>query len=416
VRYSIFAGSNTSLEAFHALPAALGLARVGDGPEIAEYESKFAGVAGTRHAISFAAGRMALFALLEALEIKSGDEVVLPAFTCVVVPNAVLYAGARPVYVDIDRSTYNLDPSQLERAITPRTKLIVAQHTFGLICDIDEIKRIAERHGIAVIEDSALALGATHNGRPAGSLARAAYFSTDHTKIISTGIGGMVTTDDDEIASRVRAIQHRSAFLPAWKARLSLLDFAIEAVATHPMLYRWLRFPYKVLWRLGFREAFFRDELSVELPTRYPYPGRLGRAHAQIGLSQLALLPANLAWRRRLGLLYEQTAGQMDGVLAPDATNHAFLRYSWDADDRAKVERIFKHVLEMNPWFTSVVHGRNHDLDAVGYVSGGCPNAEHAAAHCVNLPTHPRVSNPLPLVARLAKVTGLKRSAEVPHE
>ena len=137
-----------------------------------------------------------------------------------------------------------------------RPGLIVAQHTFGLICDMDEINRIAERHGIVVIEDGAHALGARHRGRPAGSLALAAYFSTDHTKMIGTGVGGMITTDSDEVAQHVREIQRSSPFLPGWKARLSLLDFAIEVLATHPFLYRWLRLPYKVLWRLVSERAF----------------------------------------------------------------------------------------------------------------------------------------------------------------
>ncbi|TBR22055.1 aminotransferase DegT, partial [bacterium] len=140
MRYCIFSGTNTWAECASALKSLAGLGPLLEGPAIEEYERRFAEAAGTRRAFSFAAGRHALYRLLEALDIGAGDEVILPAFTCVVVPNAILYRGARPVFVDIAPGTYNIDPSLIETKITPRTRAVIAQHTFGKLCDIDAVK------------------------------------------------------------------------------------------------------------------------------------------------------------------------------------------------------------------------------------------------------------------------------------
>lgn len=416
-RYGIFAGTTQVGEVALALGALLGLRPLAEGPEIELYERRFAEIAGTRYAFSFAAGRMSLYALLEALGIGAGDEVILPAFTCVVVPNAILYCGARPVYVDIDARTFNIDPAKVSAAVTHRTRAIIAQHTFGLVCDMDEIGRLANRYDLPVIEDCAHALGASLRGRPAGSLATAAYFSTDHTKVISTGTGGIVTTSDHTLAAALRAIHDRAPFLAPSRIRLMLLAFVCEAVLLHPRAGAAGRHLYSLLWKLGLRRGFFLDELEVTKPCRYPYPARLSNAQARIGLSQLLSLPQNLDWRRSLARLFDAEIGACAGLLAEDFSNHAFLRYSFTVEDREQWENHFDDVLDMGVWFTSVVHGRDRDLDHVGYRMGSCPIAEAAARHCVNLPTHPRVNRPALLTDPLraactAGALGLARRAE----
>lgn len=158
---------------------------------------------------------MSLYVILEALGIGSKDEIILPAFTCVVVPNAMIYHGIKPVYVDIEPDTYNIDVSKIKEKITPQTKAIYAQHTFGIPCNMDCIARIAKDHGLIVIEDCAHALGASLNGRKVGSLGHVAYFSTDHSKVISTSTGGMITTKgpgtspEDSGSAKVYAVPQR---------------------------------------------------------------------------------------------------------------------------------------------------------------------------------------------------------------
>lgn len=401
-RYGVFAGTYSFLDAASAIGLLLRPWRLVEGPEIARYESDFAAAAGARHAVTFGSGRMALYALLEALDIGPGDEVIVPAFTCVVVANAILYRGAAPVYADIDPETYNLAPESFERHVGPRTRAVIAQHTFGLVCDIDRINQIARARGVIVIEDAAHALGASHNGRRVGSLASAAYFSTDHTKVIGTGAGGVATTDDRELSGRLREIQGRAAAPTVGRVRASLLSLIAEVFLMHPRVYR---LGSRVFWRLGlWRRAFFLDELETRKPDQYPV--RLSNAQAALGVGQLQRLEANLAWRRKLGLLYEEHIGACAGQLEPGAANHAFLRYTFDSDDQEALENELAPVLDMGRWFTSVVHGRDSDLEAVGYTAGSCPNAEAAVRRCVNLPTHQRVDQPGLLIERLPRSAG----------
>lgn len=408
-RYSFVAGTNSWRETALAASALVGLSPLNEGPDIGPFERAFASAVGTRHAITFGAGRMALYALLEALGVGPGDEVIVPAFTCVVVPNAVLYRGARPVFVDIETRTFNVDPSLLAAKITPRTKAIIAQHTFGLVCDIEEIVRIGRSRGIPVLEDCAHALGAELDGRPAGSLATAAYFSIDHTKMIGAGTGGVATTDDPQLAEVLQAIQHRAPYQTPSRVRQLLVAFIAETVLLSPTVFRVGKYVYSLLRRLALRDAFFCDELDTTRPSAYP--SRLSNAQARIGLNQLVLLSGNLEARRRLALEYDERLGACRGLLAPGGLNHSFLRYSFLVDDRETWIRHLQPVLDLQPWFTSVAHGRDADLAAIGYQAGSCPNAELAAASCINLPTHSRMGKAAGILELLARAPGLDSSA-----
>ncbi len=168
--------------------------RLVQGAAIAEFEAAFARQVGVRHAYSFAAGRVGLYGVLLALGIGPDDEVLVQVPTHIVVANAIRYTGARPVYVDCELNTYNIDLEQAERALTPRTKALVLQHTFGIPADIDGAVALARRHGLEIIEDCVHALGATYDGKQVGGFGRAAFFSTEETKTISTTMGAPHTS------------------------------------------------------------------------------------------------------------------------------------------------------------------------------------------------------------------------------
>lgn len=388
-RYNIFTGTNTANEWREGARAWLSGGPYDDTAVIGEYESQFARHCGVKHGISFGAGRMALYAVLEALGIGAGDEVIIPAFTCVVVPNAILYRGARPIFVDIDRRSFNIDVTRVEAAITPNTKALYAQHTFGVPCDIEILREIARRHGLPVIEDAAHALGAIYRGKPVGSLTEVAFFSTDHSKVINTHLGGMAVTNDDALATRLRDIQSRSPFLEEKNMRRLLRSFVFEYACFSPGLL-WLgRFVHPVLSRLGFL-AYFRDELKTRKPTEYPYPCRMSSAQAQLGLSQLQDLERNLAHRRQIAGWLERKV-QWYGMSTAEIDGSTWLRYSFLVRDRAKFEAVFHRRFDLGIWFTSVVSGRSEDLQAVGYNPGSCPTAEYVAQHIVNFPTHLRI-------------------------
>lgn len=175
------------------------------GPRVAALEKAVAEFCGTKHAVACANGTDALFLIMHALGITKGDEVITTPFTFFATVECIAHVGATPVFVDIEPGTYNMDVSQLEAAITPRTKAILPVHIFGQCVDMDAINAIADKHSIPVVEDACQAIGATYKGKRAGSLAKAAAFSFFPSKNLGcAGDGGIITTDDDALATAAR--------------------------------------------------------------------------------------------------------------------------------------------------------------------------------------------------------------------
>ncbi|OJU10820.1 MAG: aminotransferase DegT, partial [Alphaproteobacteria bacterium 64-11] len=179
-----------------------------DGPFVGQFEQRFAQEVGRRHAIAVMNGSAALDAAVAALDLKRGDEVVMPTFTIISCITAVLTAGAVPVPVDCDPVTWNATPEAILAAVTPKTKAIMAVHIYGLPMDMDPILTFAKERGIAVIEDAAEAHGLTYKGRPCGSLGDVSTFSFYPNKHITTGEGGMIVTDSDAIAEKCRSLRN----------------------------------------------------------------------------------------------------------------------------------------------------------------------------------------------------------------
>ncbi len=319
------------------------------GMAIAEYEQAFAQQIGVRYAYSFCHGRVGLYGLLRALGIGPGDEVLLQVPTHIVVSNAIRYTGARPVYADCQLDTYNMDLEYAEKRITPRTKALVLQHTFGIPVDLDAALELTRRHGLDLIEDCVHALGATYNGRPVGSFGRAAFFSSEETKTISTTMGGMVVTDDSQLAERIQAFQQSCACPSAWQAARYVLKLVLYHGMTEPHLHLYTRAIYEFFGKRNpLPQPTTDEETHGVRPTNYEL--RLSNAQAALGLRQPVWVEDPAATAREVG---------------PHAT--------------------------LGTWFSSVLE--EADSPACGdYEMGSCPRAEEAAKHLINLPTNPRVS------------------------
>ncbi len=179
-----------------------------EGPYVERFEREFAARVGRKHGIAVANGSVGLDAAIVALEIGAGDEVIMPAFTIISCAAAIVRAGAKPVLVDSDPHTWNMDIAQVESKITPRTKAIMAVHIYGLPVDMKPLLQIAERHGLAIIEDAAESHGQTCEGKPCGSFGALSIFSFYPNKHITTGEGGMIMTDDDRLAERCRRLRN----------------------------------------------------------------------------------------------------------------------------------------------------------------------------------------------------------------
>jgi len=167
------------------------------GPFVPEFEEKFAKYLGAKKAVSTQSGTSALRVSLYELGIKPGDEVIVPVLTFVATVNPVMYLGATPVFVDVDPNTWNIDPAEVRKVITPKTKAIIPVHLYGNPCEMDELVYISEKYGIPIVEDATESLGATFNGKYTGTFGKFGCFRFNGNKIITTG-GGMVVTDDEE--------------------------------------------------------------------------------------------------------------------------------------------------------------------------------------------------------------------------
>ena len=207
----------------------------GDGPYVEAFERDFSAFCGRKFGVAVSNGTLAIDLLIEALGIGEGDEVILPSFTIVSCLNQVLRAGAVPVFIDSDPSTWNMDVNQLEDLITPKTKLIIAVHIYGLPVDMDPLLEIAKRHNIPVIEDAAESHGLLYKGRLCGSFGVASTFSFYANKNITTGEGGMVVSDDSLLAEKIKYLRNL-CFIPeerflhkdlGWNGRLTSLQAAL---------------------------------------------------------------------------------------------------------------------------------------------------------------------------------------------
>ena len=340
----------------------------------------------------FAKGRVALYAVLRALEVQPGDEVILPAFTCVAVPNAIMYAGAKPVWVDVDAATYTIDPAAAAAAITPQTRAILGQNTFGLDADLDALAIIAHGHGLALIDDCTHGLGGSYGGRPSGSIADLSFFSTQWSKPISTGLGGFSVARDGAMARRVRALEDAARRpSPASTALLRALIAARERVASARVLDGG-RAVYRALSRGGIVPGSSSgDELAGPVMPD-GFLARMSPMQARLGAERIGGLAALVDRRTEIAARYSTWLQERGYTPAPErpGSRHAFLRYPILVTDRPTFMAAARRAgIDVGDWFVSPVHPVETALDRWGYRAGLAPQAEAICRAIVNLPTDP---------------------------
>jgi perosamine synthetase len=206
-----------------AVAAVLRTSQLSIGPKMVEFEAAVANYAGMPHAVAVSSGTAGLHLCICALGLREGDEVIVPSFTFIAAANAVRYERATPVFVDIDPASLNMSPSDIERAITPRTRAIIVVHTFGRPADMRPIQQLAQQHQLALIEDACEAIGAEFEGRRVGAFGDAAVFAFYPNKQITTGEGGIIVTPRPDLAARVRALRNQGRGLSGdWFQHLEL--------------------------------------------------------------------------------------------------------------------------------------------------------------------------------------------------
>jgi dTDP-4-amino-4,6-dideoxygalactose transaminase len=381
--------------------------------ELRRAMSAFVGVP-PEHVSLFWKGRVAMYALLRALDIGPGDEVVVPAFTCVAVPNAVLYAGATPVYVDIDERTYTADPAAVAAAVGPRTRAVLAQNTFGLSADLDALTATAQTHGAVVLDDCTHGLGGTYRGRPNGAAAHAAFFSTQWSKPISTGLGGIAITTDPALA-RAMADREGDALAPsaASRALLGAMLFARERIAT-PRTLRAGRSVYRVVSRAGVVPGSSSGEELEGTAMPDGFVTAMSGFQARLAAQRLPTLPGRVRRRRAVAARYSAWLREHGATPAyePGGAEHAFLRYPLRVRERdAFVAEAERRGIDLGDWFHSPLYPIRGDLEAWGYQRGHSPVAERVAAEMVNLPTDIAPDGPEAVTVEALLASSLERLA-----
>jgi perosamine synthetase len=358
------------------------------------YEQAFSGMLGPDvRTFSFWKGRVALYAILQALGVGAGDEVLVAGFTCVVVPNAIRFLGARPTYADISTGSYNLDPISAAQAISPRTRAMIMQHTLGISAPLEELLALAKLHDLAVIEDCAHSLGSAHRGKPLGTFGDAAFFSSQWSKPYTTGMGGVAITRASDLAVRLARVQQAFAE-PSLSAqrRLSIQYWFYQRFFT-PQLY-WLA--QRLLHGVGRMGLAVASSSAGELVGGRPYDHewRMASPQCLAGLRQLEGVSAGIRHRRMLAARYD--AGLLDSgwPIARRNEENVLLRYPVMVQNKQELlQRARAARVELGSWFETPLHPVPLGQHVVfGYSPGQCPNSEAAAGRIVNLPLHQRVT------------------------
>lgn len=325
------------------------------GPKVAEFERMFAEYCGTVEAVAVTSATTALHLALLVLDVGPGDEVICPSLSFIATANAIRYTGATPVFADVDPRTYNLDPQCTEAAVTPRTKAIMVVHQMGLPADIDRFHEIGARHGVAVLEDAACALGSRYRGRPIGGHSRLACFSFHPRKVITTGEGGMITTNDPQIAARLRLLRQHGM-------DSSVLD----------------------------RDRANRVQVERYLLLGYNY--RMTDLQGAVGVEQMKKLPRILERRRELGTRYNEALAKHPWLRPPHIPAYAEANYQSYAaqltgDAPLGRDELMQRLLDCGVSTRRGVMLIHREPPYAGAVPPGhLPHSEHAGDRSILLP------------------------------
>ena len=335
------------------------------GPKVGEFEQVFADFVGAREAVAVSNGTAALHAAMYAVGIGLGDEVIVPPMTFAASANCVVFQGGTPVFADVDPDTLLLDPAQVEAKITPRTKAIIAVDYTGQPCDYDALRAIADRHGLILVADACHALGGSYKGRPVGSLADLSIFSFHPVKHITTGEGGMITTDDPQLAQRMRVFRNHGI------------------TSDH---------------RQREQQGSWFYEM-VDLGYNY----RLTDFQCALGMSQLRKLPGWVGRRQEIARRYNAAFAEIPAIepldVREDVVSHAYHLYVIRLNpgqlqvDRATVFATLRaEGIGVNVHYIPVhLHPFYRERFATG--PGLCPVAEAAYERLISLPMFPAMTD-----------------------
>ena len=300
---------------------------------------------------------MALYSILKTMGIRKGDQIILPAFTCAVVPNAIIYAGARPIYVDIEPKNFNMNINLIEKKITNKTIAIYVQHTFGICCDL---KNKQNKNTYA------------------------SYYSLDHSKIMNTHLGGVATTNNFQVYQKLKKL-NKSLFIIGKIGQLRmLLSFILEIIIFNPYLL-WMGKPIFLFLNYFKILFYFNDELKITKPKYYQC--KYNNFLSLVGVNQLKNVEKNISHRVKVSQYLEKKI-KWYSFKKNKVSKHSWLRYSFLVKDQEMFTKLFEKKFNLDIWYSSIFEGRSKNYHEIKYKNGSCPVAEYVSRHIVNFPTH----------------------------
>jgi len=362
---------------------------------IVEYENAFSSLIGGGCSVSYASARMGFFSLMSFLKIGKGDEVVLLAATCSVMSNAVLRVGAIPIYSDIDPNTFGSDIDAIKKVVSKQTKMIVAQHSFGIPCDIKPIVEFAKKNSIFLLEDCALSLGSKFNGVRVGNFGDAAIFSTDKSKPLNTLTGGVLYSTNCELIDKLKVKSVKLMHMPSSKHKLLFSHLKLErkfySRSNESRVDTLLLLKSKIFSKTS---AFLDEDFSSKPSRSYPYPSRMPSFLAQLGLYELRNWE-KVATNRCLILsdFIKLSKNSKTMKFFPKAYNDSNLliiphRIVWSQPDGETVRERLSCLIDVSwTWFLKPIVATKEPLYKFGYKEGSCPKSELITKGMVNLPT-----------------------------
>ncbi|MCD4683513.1 MAG: DegT/DnrJ/EryC1/StrS family aminotransferase [Bacteroidales bacterium] len=335
-------------------------------------------------------GRVALYALLKAMKVGKDDDVILPGFTCVVVANAIKYLGAIPIYVDVEKNTMNPTLESYKKAITPKTKVIITQNTFGLSTEVDEIAEMAKAKGIFSIEDCTHGFGGTFKSKPNGLYCDAAFYSTQWNKPFSTGIGGFSLVNNQELIVDVEKVNDQLQ-KPSFKEKLvlSALLFSREYILNSTNYWR-LRSFYRFLSKhnLVIGSSQGNELESTEIPDGF-FKG-MSNVQLKKGVNSLNDFDNILLKRKENATIYSEFLNKNNKyhVASELFNDHSFLKYPILVRDQNKFDDLARKVkIELGDWFCSPLYPVKNNWEKWDLNAESVPNALYLSKHIENLPT-----------------------------
>jgi perosamine synthetase len=364
-----------------------------EGPAIAEYENRFAEYHCVQHAISASFGRMACYYILRALDLPAGSEIIFPALTFWVIPEIARRAGLKPVFVDVDPATFNLDPAKVEAVISDKTRAIVPTHLYGQPCDMTEVMRIAEKHNLVVIEDCAQAAGALYRGRKVGTFGIAALFSFQLLKGINTYGGGMALTNDTALAEIIRAQAKAESLQSTGDLIKRLMKGIVARSLVSPKGFTFWGFPTgaaaSLLGNFDYSKHIWEKIRPLD---RFPrtYRQRYSNVQAIIGLRSLAKLDEFNARSRANADVYTRGLADCRSVQTPRVlpdVEHVYYQYCIYASDPARASRrAIRRAVDFETTHVDVCSA----LPLFKEFAAECPGAK-VTEHAIQLPVYSRL-------------------------